>query len=501
MPVEGVRTLSKVMIIGAGLGGLFAGNLLAARGHRVKIFESYSAPGGYTAGFRRKGFYFESGTLSFESSGMVFKAMREIGVFDQLNFVSQKSRWLAQDFDIVTESYESFKETIYRAFPADRENLTEYFAALDKMYYSTRVFIKNESMSLSSFFAYMINGLKMLGLFRKYSGVTLGQFTERFFAKGSRLYRLFGQIGYPEMAAYIVGGALATIFDDYWTVKDGMQSWADVLAENFRSLGGELQLNSLVDRIVTENGKAVGVTCNGETEKGDYVISAGDYKKTFLKLLDDRSLLAKDFQQKVEAAQVSEGMVTVYLGLSISNDRLHEYLKIPHVFYMKLDSEANVEDPHDRAYFKKSGVSLYSPSLHNGELAPEGKSSLMLQNIAPTGWMDNWGGGDREKYGALKRQAMEDMIDQATAVIPGLRDFIEFKDGATPLTYERYTHNTGGASSAWSWNPKKKFHKSMMKSYVDTPVKNLYIGSCWASQIGGVPGALGAAYACARRIK
>jgi phytoene dehydrogenase-like protein len=125
----------------------------------------------------------------------------------------------------------------------------------------------------------------------------------------------------------------------------------------------------------------------------------------------------------------------------------------------------------------------------------------MLQNIAPTGWMDNWGGGDREKYCALKSQAMEDMIDQATAVIPRLRDFIEFKDGATPLTYERYTHNTGGASSAWSWNPQKKFHKSMMKRYVDTPVKNLYIGSCWASQIGGVPGALGAAYACARRIK
>jgi phytoene dehydrogenase-like protein len=74
--------LSKIIIIGAGLGGLVAGNLLAARGHRVKIFEAHSAPGGYTAGFRRKGFYFESGTFSFESSGMVFRAMREIGVFD-----------------------------------------------------------------------------------------------------------------------------------------------------------------------------------------------------------------------------------------------------------------------------------------------------------------------------------------------------------------------------------------------------------------------------------
>ncbi len=61
------------------------------------------------------------------------------------------------------------------------------------------------------------------------------------------------------------------------------------------------------------------------------------------------------------------------------------------------------------------------------------------------------------------------MIDRAAAVIPNLRDLIEFKDAATPLTYERYTHNPNGASSAWSWNPQNKFYKSILKSYVDTP--------------------------------
>jgi hypothetical protein len=69
------------------------------------------------------------------------------------------------------------------------------------------------------------------------------------------------------------------------------------------------------------------------------------------------------------------------------------------------------------------------------------------------------------------------------------------------LTYERFTHNTDGASSAWSWNPENKFYASFIKTYVDTPVKNLFIGSCWATQIGGVPGAINAVYSCARRIK
>jgi phytoene dehydrogenase-like protein len=44
------------------------------------------------------------------------------------------------------------------------------------------------------------------------------------------------------------------------------------------------------------------------------------------------------------------------------------------------------------------------------------------------------------------------------------------------------------------------FYDTTMGTHVDTPVKNLYIGSCWASQMGGIPGALEAALKCARRI-
>ena len=48
--------MSKVAIIGSGMGGLVAGNLLAKKGHEVTIFESHITPGGYTSGFWRKGF-------------------------------------------------------------------------------------------------------------------------------------------------------------------------------------------------------------------------------------------------------------------------------------------------------------------------------------------------------------------------------------------------------------------------------------------------------------
>ena len=105
--------MKKVIIIGSGIGGLTAGNLLAKKGHEVKIFESHSAPGGYIAGFRRKGFYFESGTLSFESSRMIFKTMRELGVLDKIEFVRQKIRWISDDFDCTPETFEEFKDVFH----------------------------------------------------------------------------------------------------------------------------------------------------------------------------------------------------------------------------------------------------------------------------------------------------------------------------------------------------------------------------------------------------
>ena len=125
----------------------------------------------------------------------------------------------------------------------------------------------------------------------------------------------------------------------------------------------------------------------------------------------------------------------------------------------------------------------------------------MLQAMVPDRWMGNWGNGDKVKYKQLKEQAKKAMIAKASRLIPGLKNLIEFQDAATPLTYERYTHNSGGASSAWNWNPKKKFFNRFMNVYINTPVKNLYIGSCWAMQNGGIPGALAAAYQCVKKIK
>jgi phytoene dehydrogenase-like protein len=490
------------------MGGLIVGNLLAKKGHKVTIFESHCTPGGYTAGFYKNGFYFESGTLSFEASPSIFKAMKDIGVFDKISFVKHKGRLVSEDFDSAPESYNDFKKMLYAAFPSDRGRLDKYFSEVDEMYYASSLIGKKPIPFLYSglclylaLISYLFSARKFMTTSRRYMDITIGEFNARFFEKESKLYKLLANFGYPDMGAWIIGGSITTMFDDYWTVNEGMQSWADVLADNFKKLGGQLKLNSYVDKILTRNSTAVGVSTRNVTSNADYVISACDYKKTFLKLLDDKSIVPPELLQKIEKAAVSEGVVTIYLGLNISNDELKKYMKLPYVMYCDEIIGVNAYNSSDENFFEKTSFSLYSPSMMNPDLAPENKSSLMLQALSHSDWMQNWGAPDKGKYKQLKEKVRKTLIRRAEAIIPNLGTLVEYEDAATPLTYERYTHNTNGASSAWSWNPQKKFFENTMGIDIETPIKNLYIGSCWACQMGGVPGALMAAYLCSKKIK
>jgi phytoene dehydrogenase-like protein len=337
-------------------------------------------------------------------------------------------------------------------------------------------------------------------LIKEYGPVTVPEFADRFFNKGTGIYNFISTIGYPNMSSVGLAGMME-MFRDYWTVKDGMQSWADALADNFKSLGGDLKLSTYVDTIITKDGAAVGAKVGDQVYEADFVLSAGDYKKTFHKLLDDTSPVPNDILKKIKEAPVSESFFTVYAGINMPNDKLRQCMKVAAVMLCNTAERGYADNPAAEDFFSKGPLFVYSPSMINEQLAPEGKSSLMLQTVSPHGWMDNWGGGNKEKYKALKKSATETFIKRAEKIIPDLSKLIEYSDAATPLTYERYTHNTDGASSSWSWHARKGFYPPGTMMKIDTPVKNLYISSCWAAPNGGVPGALEAGYRCAQTIK
>jgi phytoene dehydrogenase-like protein len=187
--------MKNIAIIGSGIGGLTAANLLARNGHKVKLFEAHSSPGGYTAGFRRQGFYFESGTLSFESSDIIFPLMKELGVFDKVEFVRQKIGIINGPINGVCDGYEDFKKLVRGAYPGEKENLDRFFGVADRMIRSMFTVVRPKGLAAT--LAYPFNLARFMALYLKYSRTTITDFAARVFGRDNPLSGSSGASAIP----------------------------------------------------------------------------------------------------------------------------------------------------------------------------------------------------------------------------------------------------------------------------------------------------------------
>ena len=117
LTMEVVRGMKVVTIIGAGLGGLVSGAMLAQAGMKVRVLEQHIIPGGYATSFRRKSKQM-SRPVEFEVSlhlmgdlgdgGALREVMHEIGVLDRLEFMRAHSLYRAvfPDQEVQVRNYD-----------------------------------------------------------------------------------------------------------------------------------------------------------------------------------------------------------------------------------------------------------------------------------------------------------------------------------------------------------------------------------------------------------
>ena len=79
--------MKSVVIIGAGLGGLFTGTLLAKEGFHVTLLEKNATIGGGLQTFKRFGEHFDTGMHvigGMNPNGNIWKICRYLGILDQV---------------------------------------------------------------------------------------------------------------------------------------------------------------------------------------------------------------------------------------------------------------------------------------------------------------------------------------------------------------------------------------------------------------------------------
>ncbi|MFQ3619326.1 MAG: NAD(P)/FAD-dependent oxidoreductase [Spirochaetales bacterium] len=481
-----------MLVVGAGLGGMIAGNYLVSLGKKTLILEQSYHTGGNMSGFSRKGYYFDGGDQSFESLGIVFPILRELGIYDQIQWVKCMYRMKSEDFDFIIDSFDGVEEALRTAFPNEK-GIKPLFKEIRKV----SAFLDANStpwdFPLLHHYSHK-HALKLIPYLPKLLKWIRFSYREKVCShlQNPRLREWFTHIGYYRMPFLFLGGFWHLWLKDYWYPKGGMQHFHDLLAERFIRSGGVLRCSTPVTQICTEGRQVVGVrTATGEYITAKQYIYGGDYKRLVFNLTD-ANLWEKTFVERIQKARLTEAILNVYLGVKKEPVDLSSQLRAQHAFYFPNYRVIFPDSYSPREVHRSMWVALNHFGLENNQAAPPGHTTLVLQTYSSHAWENYWLNGSpayprSALYKQFKNEIGKELVHTAENLVPGLEKTIAYYEVGTPLSLERFTLNTEGSTGGWCYDPDlSPVFRLPPFRMIHTPLTNLHACGHYSLYPGGV---------------
>ena len=480
-----------VVVVGAGISGLVCANFLARDGKRVLLLEQNHQAGGNMSGFRRRGYYFDGGDQSFESLGIVFPILRELGLYDPNDWIKADFRMVSEDFDFTIDSVETVQEALATAFP-NETGIKDVFREVKEVSKFLSANYTPDSFPLLDRYSVPRLALYANMLTRLLRWTTYA-YREKALSviKDDALRRWFTQIGYFRMPYLFFAGFWHIWAYDYWYPKGGMQAFHNRLAAAFEKAGGTIMYNRLVTGFSLSGRRADAVVLadGTEIEARDFVY-AGDYKKLVDSILGPELFNAR-YVERIRSTRLTEEIVTVYLGVDRDPEAMDKLLRSHHPFYFPnydvvFPDKSSPRDVHRRMWVALNHFNKESPA------APPGKTTLTLQTYSAYDWENYWHNGGpglprTPEYEEFKREVGDQLVETAERLVPDLKSDIDYMDVGTPLSLERFTRNSRGSTGGWCYDDKvSPVWRLPTLNRIKTPVKNIRASGHYALWPGGV---------------
>ncbi len=486
------RNNETIVVIGGGLAGMIAACYLRKFGRKTIVLERNDHTGGNMSGFKREGYSFDGGDQSFESLGIVFPILRDLGIYDKIRWSRVRYRFASPDFDFFIDSYEDIENALLAAFPGET-GIKEIFREVRRVSAFLERHCFRDSLPLLNDFSFgkLLGLLPSLPALRKWATFDYRRKVCSA-VKSPALRNWLTQIGYYHMPFLFFAGFWDLWMRDYWYPAGGMQNLHDVIADHYRSMGGELRCGTTVRKIEVASGRAVGVrTEEGEFVPADRFVYAGDYKNLVSGILDE-SLFPEKRLRYLKDAKLTESLVGVFLGVSFPPEELEATLRANHVFWFPNYEAVFPDADSPESVHRRMWVTSNFFMKENPNSAPPGESALVLQTYSSIDWNRFWkNGGDglprTQEYQDLKREVGMQLVELAENYLPGLSKKITYFEVGTPLTIKHFTMNSIGSSGGWCYDDKlSPLWRSPTKTLLSTPVPNVHTAGHYTVWPGGV---------------
>ena len=400
------------VIIGSGLGGLTAANMLAKDGWSALLLEHHNKLGGLATWFPRKGGHIFDVSLHGFPYGMV-KTCRKYWSREIADCIVQLKgvRFDNPQFSLTT-TYDTadFKRTMIEKFGVPAQTVDEFVHTIMNMnFYDEHTMTTREMFH--KFFPGRDDVMRFLmepisyanGSTLDDEAITYGIVFSNFLSKGVYIFR---------------GGTDKII---------GMMQ-----AELVKN-GADIRTHCRAERIIVENRKVTGVVVNGKTIGARTVVSNGNVKATVQKLVGEEHFDAQ-FVEENRKVRLNNSSCQVYIGIR----------KGETVDYAGDLLFTSVADKLDSQMLRSRNITSRTFSFYYPDTRP---GSDMYAIVASTNAnYEDWASLSPEEYKASKKDLIESTLTVLDKYVPGIRDKMDYVEAATPKTFERYTLHPNGTS-------------------------------------------------------
>ena len=382
----------RVGIIGSGLAGLASACTLAARGHKVSVFEKNSWLGGKAAQLREDGFRFDMGPTILIQPSVLRKIFAEAGrdLDDYVPMVRLDPQWRCffengSTIDLLDDESKMSADLEAR-WPGMGEGYKRLMQLSEDLHdISDRFFFWKSVGSMKDTFevkgAFDLKVLK--DVMRMRLGKTVAGTIREFIPEPETAQMLDHMVQYvgssPDASpAILTAIGHMQMQEGIWYPMGGTRAVPEAMVKLAKELGVEFHTETDVARILTTGvyaeKRASGIeTTSGEQFHFDAVLSNADAVRTHRELLDKGTKAQRDFDGARKYEPACSGVV-LYLGLKKRYEHLahHDFVfsRDPHEEFHAI-YELGIPAPDPTCY-------LACTAATDPTSAPEGGEAMYI---------------------------------------------------------------------------------------------------------------------------
>ena len=480
MRMEGERIMSikkRVIVIGAGPGGLTAGMLLASKGHSVTVYEKQSYIGGRTSGFERDGYRFDRGPTFLNMPHILEEMFEESGrnVHDYLDLIEVDPMYELKFDDVSfypTRDQDEMVRRIEQTFPGDGEGYRRFMKEEKEKFEALMPILQNKHDSLLDYGRWrFVKALPKLTV----TDSVYKRLSHYFKDERLRLSFTF-QAKYLGMSPWECPGAFTILsymehaYGIFHPIG-GLNQIPEAMAKVIKEEGGDVYTNKGVKQLLLDGKTVKGVELeDGSVEYADEVVINADFAHAVNHLIPSGSV-KKYTPKKMEQKKYSCSAFMLYLGVNKKYDLPH------HSIIFSSDYKKNVEElTKQKILSEDPSIYVQNASVTDDTLAPEGKSSIYILAPVPNNFsLVDW----EERKGDFRRLVL-DQLEQRTG-FKDIEQHIEVEEMYTPTDWEMDLNVYKGATFNLA-------HNLPQMMYFRPPNQFKELNNCWLVGGGTHPG-------------